>query len=97
MAGKKGKKVNPNRVPVSKNAFDVKQIMTEATEDMVLRAWALVLCAMSDYYETTTDDMACLWHDVNEYSKTIKNYADVQGELQETDRVLGRTLPWEQI
>ena len=93
----KKKRVNPNKVPIPKDSFNLQDLLTEATTYNVYLAWLLVLGAMADYYDTTTEQLLQIWHTVNKYSLTIKSYEGVSPNLKEVDRVLGRSLPHKNV
>lgn len=76
------KKQNPNRIPLSMSESDLNEIKIAISNKMVLRAWALVLAAISSYYDTTTEILNQIWHKVNQYSTTIHNYQDAKTYLQ---------------
>ena len=69
----------------------------EATDSMVLRAWALVLGALADFSETTTESLVHLWHAVNKYSSTIHTYDDVEEELARIEKICGLKMPYEKL
>ena len=89
----KNKRVNPNKIPISKDSFDIQQLLTETTQQNVYRAWVLALGAFADYYDTTTESLLHLWEIVNDYTTAIEAYEDISTDLKVVDRVLCRTLP----
>lgn len=82
------KKPNPNKIPVNIDAAVLNQIKLEATNDMVLRAWALILAALSGFYDTKASEMQDVWHVVNLAPTKIRSYQDVKRQL---DTILEKT------
>lgn len=82
------KKPNPNKIPVNIDAEVLNQIKLEATNDMVLRAWALILAALSVFYDTKASEMQDVWHVVNLAPTKIRSYQDVKRQL---DTILEKT------
>jgi len=88
------KRVNPNRIPIKKESFDANEIVRQATQGAVLRAWALVLGSLSNFSEATTEVMLNLWRDVDTYSKTVSRYEDVSEKMAYIEKSTGIHIPF---
>ena len=91
------KKTNPNKIPISPDSFDINEITEDATNTMVLRGWALVLGALANFGETTTENLFHLWKEVNAYSTSIKGYSDVADSLKYIEKIAGISIPFERV
>ena len=91
------KKLNPNRIPISADSYNIQEIVNKATASNVLRGWGLVLGALANFEDTTTDKLLDLWREVNRYSTTIHNYNDVAKELKIIEEIAKIKIPFEQI
>lgn len=91
------KKQNPNRVPVSLPEDYMETVKTEETNRMVMRAWALIMAALSSFQETTADSMEQLWHDVNRYPTKIHSYQDAVACLKALEKKTGVHIDCVQI
>lgn len=91
------RKINPNRIPIAADSFDIQKLALECTNSMVLEGWALVLGAFADFSEATTESLIGLWNSVNAYSSTVHKYADIEEELKKIEQIAGIKVPFERI
>lgn len=96
MAGKK-KKVNPNRIPVSQKSLSVEDEVTRITMSMTYRGWLIMIGALSDFYETTGDEMLALWNEVNAYAGTVRSFEGTEHYLKKLETLTGLSIPFEKV
>lgn len=68
----KQKRVNPNRVPASKEELNEKQILAEASTGNMYFAWLLILPTLSEQKDMTRKRVVEIWDAVNEYASQPK-------------------------
>lgn len=91
------KKLNPNRMPISKREIDVKQIVRDSSDKMMLRAWALILGAFADFYTSTTDAMLQIWERANSSAIKTNTYALAAAKLKKLEQMTGLQFPFGQL
>ena len=91
------KKTNPNKIPIAADSYDIEQITIDATNNNVMKGWALVFGAFASLNSTTTEGLVDLWEKANSYSTTIQDYDDVADSLKYIEKIAEITIPFEQI
>ena len=91
------KKINPNRMPISKREIDVNQIVRASSDKMMLRAWVLILGAFADFYTSTTDAMLQIWERANSNAVKINTYALAAAKLKKLEQKTGLQFPFGQL
>jgi len=91
------KKVNPNRIPIAANSIDIQQIVNDASDKMVLQAWALILGALADFSDTTTDSLLHLWNTINSFQITICTHDEIAAEIKKIEDLTGLKIPFKQV
>lgn len=84
----KKKRVNPNRIPVSKAT--VKKLRENITSDAINLAMALFLTTLCDKFGYDSDSLQDVWKEVNALSDgVVKGYVNVNDLLQVLDEEYG--------
>lgn len=91
------KKINPNRIPVSREDYDLEQIKEQATKGMVLQEWAVILAAQANLEGMTTERIMDFWRHVDRAPTMIHTFADAEKELAEIRTLTGFALSIQHI
>lgn len=91
------KKINPNKIPINWSMADTQRASDESTREMVLLAWALVLCALADRRDTTSEMLLSFWDAVNINSGKLNTFADVEKRLDALAAATGIRFPFQVI
>ena len=91
------KKTNPNRIPATWNEADTKRAVDEVTQDMILRAWALVLCALAGRWDTTAESLLSFWDTVNHSCTKLESVDDIEKRLDSLADTIGVRFPFHRI
>ena len=91
------KKINPNKIPVSANDYNITEMEAAATQAMALQVWAVFLAALSGFTETTTDLLLDVFSAVNDSTITITDFDKTQKWLSEIQEFSGKTLPLKKV
>lgn len=86
------KKINPNKIPVSANDYNITEMEAAATQAMALQVWAVFLAALSGFTETTTDLLLDVFSAVNDSTITITDFDKTQKWLSEIQEFSGQNL-----
>lgn len=81
----KKKKVNPRRIPLSKNSFDEKALLNDAMKDNMTHAWLLV----AEQLHEAGYDITALSEAVFEYMKKGISSEDMSYDLKRAYATLG--------
>lgn len=72
----KRKKVNPNRIPVSK--ADLAKAKREAVDESVMIAWSIMFTVLQDKEGFDSEALHRVWNEINELSESIeKGYVTI--------------------
>ena len=93
----KRKKINPNRVPVGPGDYDLEQIKEQATSGMVLQEWAVILAALSNLQDMTTEKLLDFWQRMDRAPTQIHSFEDTERELVEIRELSGVSLSIQRI
>ena len=81
----KKKKVNPNRIPVTR--ADLKRAKDEATNAAIEAAWAILFTVLRDKEGYDVDGLKRVWQEVDDLSDSIAqgyvNVADLKDALKQ--------------
>ena len=90
----KQKRVNPNRVPVSKEDLNENQILAEASTGNMYFAWLLILPTLSEQKNMTRKRVVEIWDAVNEYASQPKP-ANLKAseETKRAENLMGLSMP----
>ena len=93
----KRKRINPNRIPVGPGDYDFEQIKEQATSGMVLQEWAVILAALSNLQDMTTEKLLDFWQRMDRAPTQIHSFEDTERELVEIRELSGVSLSIQRI
>jgi len=91
------KKTNPNRIPVSWSAEKTQQATDEATREMVLLSWSIVLCVLADRWDTTSEKLLDFWNTMNNSCSKLRDLDDIESRLTSLTGLTGCQFPFHRI
>jgi len=91
------KKTNPNRIPVRWSEADTRRATDETTQEAILRAWMLVLCALGSRWDTTTESLLGFWNTVNNGYTKLQSVDDIEKRLDSLADFIGIRFPFHRI
>ena len=74
-------RVNPNRIPVREKDYDLERIKQQAINGKLLLEWAVILAAMSNLEEMSTEKLFEFWQRLNHTPAIIYTLDEVDREL----------------
>lgn len=91
MPNKRGKRVNPRRIPMAKSAFDPAAVMNEESYGNRYYGWVLVLHAMLEQGIKTADEIKRIWDAANGavLHLTLKSW-----EIHDAEQLMGLKEPY---
>ena len=90
----KQKRVNPNRIPVSKEELNENQILTEASTGNMYFAWLLILPTLSEQENMSRKRILEIWDAVNEYaSQPRPQDLEASEETRRAEKLMGLSMP----
>ena len=94
MSKGKQKRVNPNRIPVSKEELNENQILTEASTGNMYFAWLLILPTLSEQENMSRKRILEIWDAVNEYaSQPRPQDLEASEETRRAEKLMGLSMP----
>lgn len=98
MPKRKQKRVNPNRVPISKEELDENRILAEASDGNMYYAWLLILPTLTEQESMTHKRVIEIWDTVNEYASQPRP-ADLRAseETRRAENLMGLRMPHSHI
>ena len=94
MSKGKQKRVNPNRIPVSKEELNENQILTEASTGNMYFAWLLILPTLSEQENMSRKRILEIWDAVNEYaSQPRPQDLKASEETRRAEKLMGLSMP----
>ena len=93
----KRKRINPNRIPAGPGDYDFEQIKEQATSGMVLQEWAVILAALSNLQDMTTEKLLDFWQRMDRAPTQIHSFEDTERELVEIRELSGVSLSIQRI
>ena len=88
------KKTNPQRIPASISEVEARKLIEVESDKMLLYSWAIVLCALAGWQETTADDLLEFCENVNRKSSKLRTARDVRTSLGNLEALTGRSFPF---
>ncbi|MBO4913890.1 MAG: hypothetical protein J5449_01675 [Oscillospiraceae bacterium] len=92
---KKQKRVNPHRVPVSRELIDEDRLIEEASVGNLYYAWLLLLPSLFDFEGMTNARIAEIWDAINEYVSISR--LESSADMKRAETLTGMKQPHHSI
>lgn len=94
MSGKRKKRINPNKVPISKDEVDVDKLINEAGAGNLYSAWLLLLPTLCEYDAMTGERIVKTLNAANAYiTHPLPANKNIAKEKKRVEELLGMRMP----
>ena len=94
MVKSKKKRVNPNKVSLSKDEIDEEKMMIEASKGNMYYAWLLLLPTLAEEPGMTRKQIVEIWDAVNEYASQLRPAnLNASEETKRAEHLMGLHMP----